>query len=137
MDPKRRAPPRRRPSTSLTRLAAVAPTENEILTRGARAADRGDGRARAEHASTPRISAIERSASAEFDSSAGVTLVHGATLDVRSHDPTVFSIELPESERVLGNYRVDAARHGTRCRCSTARTADLDFTLRYTIEDIP
>ena len=120
----------------LTRLSAVMPTQNEILTRTA---------------SDPLIEAngaialgtinssnltVERSASGEFGSGADTTAVQGATLEVRSQNPTVFSVQLPAAERVAGTYRITLRGSGPTPVLDTRGRPISDFTLRYTIEDI-
>jgi len=121
----------------LTRLATIAPTENEVLTRDApEPLIAASGALELSSISTANLT-VERSASGEFDDSGGVTLVHGATLAVRSNDPTVFSIELPESERVPGNYRVTLRGTGPVPVLDRQGRPIPDFILRYTIEDIP
>ncbi len=65
--------------------------------------------------------------------------MHGATLAVRSNDPTVFSVELPESERVrFSNYRVTLRGTGPGAGARPPGPADPRCSsLQYTIEDIP
>jgi hypothetical protein len=121
----------------LTRLAAVTPTENELVTRSApEPLIAANGALELSSISSANLT-VERSASGEFDDSSGVTTVQGATIDVRSHDPTVFSVELPKSERVPGNYRVTLRGTGPVPVLDRQGRPIGDFTLRYTIEDIP
>lgn len=122
---------------SLTRLAAVAPTADEILTRSASEPLIAATGALELSSIGPQNLSVERSASGEFNDSADVTLVHGATIDVRSSNPTVFTLELPESERVPGNYRVTLRGTGPVPVLDRQGRPIGDFTLQYTIEDIP
>jgi hypothetical protein len=118
----------------LTQLDTVAPIENEILT-----PDAGEpliaasGSLELSSINSANLT-VERSPSGGFDD---VTLVPGAKLDVRSQNPTVFTLELPESERVPGNYRVTLRGTGPLPVLDRQGRPIRDFTLRYTIEDIP
>lgn len=121
----------------LTQLAAVAPVENEILTRSAPAPlIAADGALQLTTINAANLT-VERSTSGQFDDAADVTRVHGAMLDVRSRNPTVFSLELPESERMPGTYRVTLRGSGPVPVLDSQGRPIGDFTLRYTIEDLP
>jgi hypothetical protein len=130
------APAPAQATDSLTRLAAVTPTEDEILTRTAPEPLIAATGALELSSINPQNLTVERSASGEFDDSADVMLVHGATIDVRSNEPTVFMLALPESERVPGNYRVTLRGTGPTPVLDRQGRPISDFTLRYTIEDI-
>jgi hypothetical protein len=122
---------------TLTRLAAVVPVEDEILTRDApEPLIAASGALELGTISAANL-AVERSASGQFDNPADTTRVQGARLDVRSHDPTVFTVELPEAERVPGTYRVTLRGTGPVPVLDRRGRPIRDFTLRYTIEDIP
>jgi hypothetical protein len=122
---------------SLTTLTAVAPIENEILTRDAPAPlIAASGALELSSISSANL-IVERSATNELDGADGTTLVHGAKLAVRSNDPAVFSVELPASERVPGNYRITLRGTGSLPVLDRQGRPIRDFTLRYTIEDIP
>jgi hypothetical protein len=121
----------------LTRLAAVVPVESEILTRDAPEPLIAASGALELGTISPANLTVERSASGQFDNPAETTPVPGARLDVRSHDPTVFSVELPEAERLPGNYRVTLRGTGPVPVLDRQGRPIRDFTLRYTIEDIP
>lgn len=120
----------------LTRLVAVTPVENEVLTLAAPdPLIAASGALELETINSANLT-IERSASGEFDSAADTTRVNGVMLDVRSHDPTVFSVQLPVPERVPGNYRVTLLGTGPVPVLDRQGRPIHDFTLRYTIEDI-
>lgn len=120
---------------ALTRLTAVVPTENEILTRDApEPLIAASGALELSSINSMNLT-VERSASGEFD--ADTRRVQGATLDIRSHDPTVFAVDLPASERVPGNYRVTLRGTGPAPVLDRSGRPIHDFTLRYTIEDLP
>lgn len=121
----------------LTRLVAIVPVENELLTRDAPVPLIAASGALALGTISAENLTVERSASGQFDDPANTTRVQGAKLDVRSHDPTVFSIELPDAERVPGNYRVTLRGTGAVPVLDRQGRPIRDFTLRYTIEDIP
>ena len=122
---------------ALTRLAAVVPVENEVLTRDApEPLIAANGALELSTINSANLT-VERSASGQFDNATDTTRVPGATLDVRSHDPTVFSVELPESERLPGNYRLTLRGTGPVPVLDRQGRPIRDFTLRYTIEDIP
>ncbi len=55
----------------------------------------------------------------------------------RSSNPTVFSLELPESERMPGTYQVTLRGSGPVPVLDSQGRPIGDFTLRYTIEDLP
>jgi hypothetical protein len=116
-----------------TMLTAVVPTEDEILT---------------PEESEPLVTAnsaldlgtinasnlsVERSASGNFDDA---TPVPGAKLEVRSRNPTVFSVRLPASERVAGVYRITLRGTGPTAVLDARGRPIRDFTLQYTIEDV-
>jgi hypothetical protein len=115
-------------------LNAVAPIENEILTRAASAPLVAASGALDLGTINPTNLTVERSTSGDFDSD-GVR-VEGATLVVRSQSPAVFSVELPEAQRLPGNYRVTLSGSGSLPVLDATGRPIRDFTLRYTIEDI-
>jgi hypothetical protein len=118
-------------------LETVAPVENEILTRDApNPLIAASGALELSSINSTNLT-VERSASGEFDGSVAVMQVQGATLNVRSTNPTVFSIELPKSERVPGSYRVTLHGTGPVPVLDSQGKPIIDFTLQYTIEDIP
>ena len=120
---------------ALTRLAAVVPTDNEILTRDAPVPLIAASGALELSSINSMNLTVERSASGEFD--ADTTRVQGATLDIRSQDPTVFAVDLPASERVPGNYRLTLRGTGPAPVLDRSGRPIHDFTLQYTIEDLP
>jgi hypothetical protein len=116
-------------------LETVVPVEDEILTR-----DAGEPLIAASGALelgsiNPANLTVERSASGNFDQD-GVS-IEGARLAVRSNSPTVFAVELPEGERVPGNYRITLRGTGPVPVLDRQGRPIGDFTLRYTIEDLP
>lgn len=120
-----------------TQLETVVPTENEILTRDAPAPlIEANGALELSSINSMNL-VVERSASAEFAGASDITLVQGATLSVRSNDPAVFSVELPASERVPGTYRVTVRGTGPTPVLDRSGQPIRDFTLQYTIEDLP
>lgn len=131
------APAPAQATDSLVTLAAVAPIEAEILTRAAPGPlIAASGALELSSINSANLT-VERSVSGELDGSVSVTPVHGAKLEVRSNNPTVFSVELPESERVPGNYRITLRGTGELPVLDRQGRPIRDFTLRYTIEDIP
>ncbi len=121
---------------ALTRLAAVTPVENEVLTRAApEPLIAASGALELGSINSMNLT-VERSASGGFDGPADITPVPGATLDVRSRNPTVFEVQLPGSERLPGNYRVTLRGTGPLPVLDRQGRPIPDFTLRYTIEDI-
>ena len=121
---------------TLTRLSAVMPVEDEILTRTAPSPlIAASGTLELSTINSANL-IVERSASGEFDGSAATTRVQGARLDVRTQNPTVFSVELPAAERVPGTYRITLRGTGPAPVLDGQGRPISDFTLRYTIEDI-
>jgi hypothetical protein len=114
-------------------LDAVAPVENEILTQAAPAPLVAASGALDLGTINPANFTVERSASGSFDDA---VRVEGATLAVRSQSPTVFSVELPEAQRLPGSYRVSLSGSGSLPVLDARGRPIRDFTLRYTIEDI-
>jgi hypothetical protein len=119
---------------ALTRLAAVVPTDNELLTRDAPAPLIAASGALELSSINSMNLTVEYSTSGRFD--ADTTRVQGATLDIRSQDPTVFAVDVPASERVPGNYRVTLRGTGPAPVLDRSGRPIHDFTLRYTIEDL-
>jgi hypothetical protein len=117
-------------------LSAVMPMENEILTRDASAPlIEASGALELGTINASNLS-IERSASGAFDSPNDSAPVQGATLNVRSQNPTVFSVDLPAAERVPGTYRITLRGTGSTPVLDRQGRPIRDFTLRFTIEDI-
>jgi hypothetical protein len=121
---------------ALMTLNAVTPVEDEILTRSsAEPLISASGAIQLSTINATNL-IVERSASGQFDGSADTTRVQGAQLNVRSQNPTVFSVMLPQSERVPGNYRITLRGTGPTPVLDSQGRPISDFTLRYTIEDI-
>lgn len=120
-----------------TQLAAVVPTANEILTRDApEPLIAASGALELSSINSMNLT-VERSASGEFDEAADAMNVPGVTLDIRSNDPAVFTVNLPASERVPGTYRITVRGTGPTPVLDRSGQPIRDFTLQYTIEDLP
>ena len=119
-----------------TQLSAVMPVEDEILTRTA--ADpliTANGALELSTINSANL-VVERSTSGEFDDSADTVRIQGAQVNIRSQNPTVFSVALPAAERIPGNYRITLRGTGATPVLDSQGRPISDFTLRYTIEDI-
>jgi hypothetical protein len=121
---------------ALMTLNAVAPVEDEILTRtSAEPLISANGAIQLSTINAGNL-VVERSASGEFDDAMNVTRIQGAQLNVRSQNPTVFSVTLPAAERIPGNYRITLLGTGPAPVLDRQGRPISDFTLRYTIEDV-
>jgi hypothetical protein len=120
---------------TLMTLNAVAPVDNEVLTRTS--AEPLVSASGAIEMSTINAAnfVVERSASGDF-AAADTTRVQGAQLNMRSQNPSVFSVTLPAPERIPGNYRVTLRGTGPTPILDNQGRPINDFTLRYTIEDL-
>jgi hypothetical protein len=123
------------PGNAPLTLDTVVPTEDEILTRDAPAPLIAASGALELSSINSSNFIVERSASGDFAQD-GVR-IEGATLEVRSNSPTVFSVALPESERVPGNYRITLRGTGSVPVLDSQGRPIVDFSLPYTIEGIP
>ena len=120
----------------LTTLSTVTPEEDEILTRSSGGPLIQASGAIALGTVNSGNLIIERSVSGQFDGTADVTRVEGAQLNVRTQSPTVFTVELPQAQRVPGTYRITLRGTGPAPVLDGQGRPISEFTLRYTIEDI-